>query len=198
MEALWEVLCFTVSFLGLGIRIYTIGHTPKGTSDRRTKGQKADVLNTTGIYSIVRHPLYLGNFLIWLGFSFFTHSFFFIFSAVLLFILFFERVIFVEEDFLRERFGQAFKDWAEKTPRMIPSFKNRQKSALPFSLKTVLKREHSTFFLVIGAFTCMKVFGDFCYTGKWQIGWFYSVLFCFGLVVYSVLKIAEEKGHFRC
>ena len=125
---------------------------------------------------------------------FFFYTFFFLhFSAVLLFILFFERVIFVEEDFLRERFAQAFKDWAEKTPMMIPSFKNRQRTALPFSLKTVLKREHSTFFLVIGAFTCMKVFGDFCYTGKWQIGWFYRVLFCFGLVVYIVLLILKKK-----
>jgi protein-S-isoprenylcysteine O-methyltransferase Ste14 len=195
LDILWETFCFAVSFSGFLIRVYTVGHTPKGTSDRGTKRKKADVLNTTGIYSVTRHPLYLGNFLIWMGMSFFTHSFFFSLAAILLFFLYYERIIFVEEDFLRERFGQAFDDWAEKTPVFFPRFKNRQKSSLPFSLKTVLKREFSTIFLIIAIFTCLEVVGDFCYEGKWQIGWFYLILFCFGLFTYIVLLILKKK-HF--
>ena len=34
----------------------------KNTSGRNTHDQVADSLNTSGIYSIVRHPLYVGNF----------------------------------------------------------------------------------------------------------------------------------------
>ncbi|MGB8874133.1 MAG: hypothetical protein WCC75_12145, partial [Desulfobaccales bacterium] len=45
------------------------GLPPRGTSGRNTQGQVAETLNTTGIYSLVRNPLYLGNFLIWLGLS---------------------------------------------------------------------------------------------------------------------------------
>lgn len=190
---LWEVLYFTISFLGFGIRVYTVGHTPEGTSDRRTKKQKAVSLNTTGLYSVVRHPLYSGNFLIWFGFSLFMRSFFFSLTAILLFFLFYERIIFVEEDFLREKFGQAFVEWAEKTPMIFPRFKNWQKSALPFSLKTILKREHSTFFLIIAVFTCLEVIGNFHYTGKWQISLFYFVLFCFGFVTYIVLRTLKKK-----
>jgi protein-S-isoprenylcysteine O-methyltransferase Ste14 len=51
----------------LAIRCYTVGHTPANTSGRNTEGQLADTLNTSGIDSTVRHPLYLGNFFMWLG-----------------------------------------------------------------------------------------------------------------------------------
>jgi len=193
LDILWEIFCFIVSFTGLGIRIYTVGHTPKGTSGRGTKSQKASVLNTTGTYSIVRHPLYLGNFLIWAGISFFTHSFFFSIAAILLFSFYYERIIFVEEGFLQEKFGEEFKSWAEKTPVIFPRFRNRQKPALPFSIKTVLKREYAAFFLIITTFTCLEVIGDFYYKGKLQISWFYLLLFSFGLAVYIVLHILKKK-----
>lgn len=195
LDILWEILCFTISFSGLGIRIYTVAHTPKGTSGRGTKNQKAYVLNTTGMYSLVRHPLYLGNFLIWLGISLFIRSFFFGFTAILLFFLYYERIIFVEEEFLHEKFGQTFIDWADRTRMVFPHFKNWQKATLPFSLKTVLKREYTAFFLITTSFTCLEVLGDFFYEGKWQIGWFYCLLFCFGLATYIVLRTLK-KMHF--
>jgi protein-S-isoprenylcysteine O-methyltransferase Ste14 len=64
----WEIVCLAVSLLGLAIRVLTVGCTPKNTSGRNTKdGQVAESLNTSGVYSVVRHPLYLGNFLIGVG-----------------------------------------------------------------------------------------------------------------------------------
>ena len=49
----------SVSLLGECIRIITVAFVPAGTSGRNTKQQKATSLNQTGIYSIVRHPLYM-------------------------------------------------------------------------------------------------------------------------------------------
>jgi len=65
-EIYYEMFALSISLIGLFIRIYTVGYTPKNTSGRNTKqGQVAETLNTTGIYSIVRHPLYVGNLLMW-------------------------------------------------------------------------------------------------------------------------------------
>ena len=56
--------CFLYTAIGLSaigflVRFYTIGTTPQGTSGRNTKEQVATVLNSTGMYSLLRHPLYL-------------------------------------------------------------------------------------------------------------------------------------------
>ena len=64
---LWTIVAIAFSVLGAIVRAYTIGTTPRGTSGRNTKCQVAEQLNTTGIYSTVRHPLYLGNYLMWIG-----------------------------------------------------------------------------------------------------------------------------------
>src|SRR5436190_16315082 len=67
LDVVWDLFCFGIGLLGLLIRILTIAHTPRGTSGRNQCEQRADVLNTTGMYSLLRHPLYLGNYFMWLS-----------------------------------------------------------------------------------------------------------------------------------
>jgi len=60
-------VAIALSVLGFIIRAISIATTPKGTSGRNTKeGQVAESLNTTGIYSVVRHPCYFGIYFSWL------------------------------------------------------------------------------------------------------------------------------------
>ncbi|MEI3423360.1 MAG: hypothetical protein V8R91_21195 [Butyricimonas faecihominis] len=42
-----ENLCLFISLAGIFIRVYTVGHTPAGTSGRNTQNQVADSLNQT-------------------------------------------------------------------------------------------------------------------------------------------------------
>ena len=111
-----------LSVLGFCIRAYTVGTTPIGTSGRNTKEQKAFSLNTTGIYSMVRHPLYLGNYFIWIGIVVFTYNPCFIIVVSLLFWIYYERIMYAEERFLERKFGQDYLDWASNIPAIIPNF----------------------------------------------------------------------------
>ena len=118
-----NTLIFTaisISTLGFFVRFYTIGTTPKGTSGRNTKEQVADVLNSFGMYSMVRHPLYFGNYLIWLGISLASFNIYFAVIMSLLFWIYYERIMFAEERFLERKFGADYLNWATKLPAFLP------------------------------------------------------------------------------
>ena len=111
-ENLYEVCCLLISLAGLAIRCVTVGFAPSGTSGRNTGGLKAARLNTTGMYSIVRHPLYLGNAVILAGVLLFVQVWWFALVGALLALLHYERIIFAEEEFLKRRFGESYERWA--------------------------------------------------------------------------------------
>ncbi|MBU6392683.1 MAG: DUF1295 domain-containing protein [Planctomycetes bacterium] len=125
-ENIFDGFCIAISFVGLAIRCITVGYVPKGTSGRNTKGQKAKTLNTTGMYSIIRHPLYFGNFIIFLGVTLFVEVWWFNLIAILAFWLYYERIILAEEKFLRQEFGDLYLKWAEKTPTFMLKFGNNR------------------------------------------------------------------------
>jgi len=158
VDNFWGFFSISISFLGLAVRCITVGYVPRGTSGRNTKSQVAETLNTTGMYSIVRNPLYLGNFIIILGLTLFIQVWWFALIVWVGFWIYYERIVLAEEEFLRKKFGDTFLQWAEKTPVFFPNFKNWKKPNLPFSFKTVLRREFSTFFSIIASFSFSSAF----------------------------------------
>jgi len=157
----WELLCLVVSLAGLALRVVTTGYAPKGTSGRNMKRQVAEQLNTTGMYSIVRNPVYLGNFLIALGMFLFPRLWWVPLVYTLLFALYYERIVFVEEAFLRRKFGRLFEDWAARTPAFLPRPSRWQSPASPFNLRKVFRQEHQTMFGIIVVFYLLEVVGDY-------------------------------------
>jgi len=151
----YELFCLLIGLLGLLIRAYTVGHSARNTSGRNVKKQVADSLNSTGIYSLVRHPLYLGNFFMWLGPALLTAHPWFILAFCLFYWLYYERIMFAEEQFLRKKFGQQYLDWSAKVPPFFPKRMGFVKPAYPFSWKKVLKKEKNglaALFLIYCAF----------------------------------------------
>ncbi len=189
----WEAFCFLVSFLGLGIRILTIGHTPKGTSGRNTKEQIAETLNTSGIYSVVRHPLYLGNFFIWLGIALFPHQWELAMICILTFWVYYERIMYAEEAFLVGKFGKAYEDWASETPAFIPDLRKWKRPDLPFSLKNVLKREYNGFFVIVLSMFSLEITGNLFQYGKAGIGPMWSTILAAAFVIWATLRFMKKK-----
>lgn len=193
LDHFWEGFCLFVSLLGLLIRAYTIGHTPKRTSGRNTKKQVADSLNTSGAYSMVRNPLYLGNFVMVLGVVLFAHLWWLTLIYTLVFWLYYERIIFAEETYLRGKFGEEYLSWANQTPIFIPKFKNYKKPDLPFSLKNVLRREYNGFFAVIICLFLSEVLGDLFLNHKLEFDWGWGVILAVGFVVWMILRTLKKR-----
>jgi protein-S-isoprenylcysteine O-methyltransferase Ste14 len=192
----WEIFCLGISFFGLFIRCITIGYVPKGTSGRNTDQQRADRLNTTGMYSIVRHPLYLGNFLIMLGIMMFTQVGWIVLISVLAFWLYYERIIFAEEEFLRKKYGGIFVEWAERTPAFFPALRRWQRPELPFSFRTVLRREYTGLFVITLSFTALEVVGDIIADGRVEMDTEWIAFFTAGLIFYLSLRTLKKKTGF--
>lgn len=195
LHSYWECVCLAVSFLGLAIRVKTIGHTPKRTSGRNTKHQVAHVLNTSGMYSIVRHPLYLGNFLIWLGVALLQALWWLAVLFVLVYWLYYERIMLAEESFLRKQFGQQFDDWAARTPAFMPRFRQWQPPELSFSWLNVLKREYTALFGIAVAFCGFEVLEHWIVEGRLFLDWPWVVLLGACGVLYAVLRTLKRHTH---
>ncbi len=192
-DDLWEIICIGISFLGLSIRCITVAYVSKGTSGRITKKLRADTLNTKGMYSIVRHPLYLGNFLIMLGIAMFTQAWWAVLIAILFFWIYYERIIYTEEDFLRNKFGSVFQQWANRTPALIPRLARWQTPDMPFSYRFLLNREYTGFFVIISSFTFLEMVGDIISEGIFELDMEWIVFFFAGLVVYLTLRTLKKK-----
>lgn len=161
----WDLFSMLFVVTGLSIRIWTTGHTPRRTSGRNTKGQVADELNTTGIYSLVRNPLYLGNFIGGFGVVLMVHSWWLTLYYIFAFSLYFERVIMAEERFLIKKFGKEYDDWASRIPAVVPRVKGYVEPRLPFCWKTVIRREYITVSMVVFIVFLFEVGEDFVNRG---------------------------------
>lgn len=191
-EVYYEMFCLILSLFGLGIRVYTVGHTPKNTSGRNTKGQVADTLNTTGIYSVVRHPLYLGNFFMWLGPATMTGNLWFIVAFGFFYWIYYERIMFAEEQFLRKKFGKVYTDWAKNIPAFIPNLKNFEPSTIPFSIKKVLKKEKNGLVALFFIFFVFDLSGELI-EGETNYNYFLVGSFFLTLLMYVVLKYLKKR-----
>lgn len=189
----WDLLALLVAGLGLAVRVLTVGFVPAGTSGRNTLGQVAAALNVTGMYSVVRHPLYLGNFLMWLGVSLVPRCWWFTLLTALIFGLYYERIMFAEEGFLADHFGEAYRTWAAGTPAFWPRFRTWVNPDLPFSLRSVVAREYSSLFAVIAVFTCFQALRGWFARGVPATDPLSAALFAIGLVIYVGVRYLKKN-----
>lgn len=187
------ITCAVFSFAGQVIRAIAIGTSNKHTSGRNTKEQVADALNTKGIYSTVRHPLYLGNYFMWIGIVMFTYNIWFVLVVSFLFWLYYERIMFAEERFLERKFGQAYVDWSMKVPAFWPSMKNHIKTEIPFSLKTILRREYSGVTATIIGFVFVAFLRDWFTTGTPHYKVSYGIVLGIGLAISLILRTLKHN-----
>jgi hypothetical protein len=77
-------------------------------------------LATTGAYSLVRHPLYTGNFLILLGFTIACANLPVVILVVAFFLFYYPAAVRYEDHKLEGIFGDEWRAWSSTKPALIP------------------------------------------------------------------------------
>ena len=193
LDMILLITCAVFSFSGQVIRAIAIGTSNKHTSGRNTKEQVAEALNTKGIYSTVRHPLYLGNYFMWIGIVMYTYNIWFILVVSLLFWLYYERIMFAEERFLERKFGQDYVVWSMKVPAFWPSTKNHIKTEIPFSIKTILRREYSGVTATIIGFVFVAFLRDWFSSGEAHFKLVYGIVIAIALLISLVFRTLKHN-----
>ncbi|MCZ6508057.1 MAG: methyltransferase [Acidobacteria bacterium] len=140
---LWIGSGLALAGLGLTLRLYGVGHAPAGTSGRHRR-QHAALLNTFGIYSIVRHPLYLGNVLVWIGVSLTSGWPVGAAASSVAAAVMFGAIVRHEDAYLARRFGSDFEEWAAVTPAFVPRPGLWRTARRPFRWALAVASEYST------------------------------------------------------
>jgi protein-S-isoprenylcysteine O-methyltransferase Ste14 len=109
-----------VALAGELIRLW--GVSIAGSETRVTGGVGASRLITSGPFSFVRNPLYLGNILIYLGLGVASMALFpwLQVTALLFFMFQYRSIVSLEEDFLTEKFGEEYLMYRDAVPRFLP------------------------------------------------------------------------------
>lgn len=98
-----------VSFLGLLLRAWGSGHL-----------RKNDALATSGPYAFTRNPLYLGSFIMGVGFTIASGRWWLAVLFVALFLGIYLPVMRVESATLAGLFGESFREYARAVPVFLP------------------------------------------------------------------------------
>lgn len=103
-----------IAAVGALIRLWASGHVMKNK-----------VLATDGPYAFVRHPLYVGNILLLVGFSIASSLWWSYVLMIALLLFYYPPTIAYEDNKLKNFFGEAWIEWSKTTRALIPTWPER-------------------------------------------------------------------------
>jgi len=107
-----------IAAIGVTVRMWASGYVMKNKQ-----------LATNGPYAYVRHPLYVGNILLLIGFSIASTQWWsFVLMAALLW-FYYPPTISYEDNKLRDIFGAEWEEWSKNIHALIPTFGAKAGSA---------------------------------------------------------------------
>ena len=107
-----------IAAIGTLIRLWASGHVMKNKE-----------LATDGPYAFVRHPLYVGNILLLLGFSIASSLWWSYALMIALLFFYYPPTIAYEDNKLKNFFGEPWEEWSKTTHALIPSLPKRTASS---------------------------------------------------------------------
>jgi len=96
----------------------------KETTLKVAETHRTETIVSTGVYSVVRHPQYLGGLLAHAGISFLLSAGYSLLLTPLMVVLIYLISRKEEEELIRE-FGKEYEDYKRKVPMLIPRLRSR-------------------------------------------------------------------------
>lgn len=105
----WAMIGLGLAVAGQIFRIYAAGFIHKNKQ-----------LATTGPYALVRHPLYLGNFLILIGFMIAAANLYVAIAVILFFLIWYPAAVAYEDSKLETIFEDEWRNWSKNIRAIVP------------------------------------------------------------------------------
>jgi protein-S-isoprenylcysteine O-methyltransferase Ste14 len=188
----WEFTCLTLALAGLALRVWTVGVAARGTSGRNTRHQKASSLNTTGPYSIVRHPLYVANGLIVISLALFMHGVIAPVAITVLTLGYYACIAWREERFLDDRFGPSFREWSARVPALLPTLERYVPATRSFQWRVAVRREFYAVSLILVAPFFLDMAEDFQDTGQLVFDPVWTATATVGVLLFVILRYLKK------
>jgi len=192
----WTIIGLAVAFMGEGVRIHCVGYAGSGTSGRENF-LKAESLNSSGLYSLVRNPLYWGNILIFAGLlTLYAQP-----LALVLFVAFlflqYHFIVLAEEDFLRRQHGQAYADYCARIHRWLPRFGGYARPSHRFDARKVFFKENDSCFNLLLAALLILAWKDDVFFGRLRHPAALAGAAVLLVIFYIWVKILKKKERAR-
>jgi protein-S-isoprenylcysteine O-methyltransferase Ste14 len=143
-----------ITVLGEIVRLWGVHHIG---AISRTRSERLGPLVASGPFAFLRNPLYIGNIALWVGFALAARLVWLAPVILVLLGLEYHAIVRWEETLLESRLGDAYRAYAARVPRWIPTFSRGGRkergaendlSATAFSWRSTLFSERGTFIAI--------------------------------------------------
>ena len=135
-----------ITIVGELLRLWGVHHIG---AISRTRSDRLGPLVASGPFAAIRNPLYVGNIALWVGFAMAARLPWLAPVILVLLALEYHAIVRWEETLLESRLGQAYRDYAARVPRWIPSLnrgdRGLRRATDGFSWQATLFSERGTF-----------------------------------------------------
>lgn len=192
-----EIIGIGLAFSGLAVRSIVIGfaYIKRGGLNKKVY---AESLVTQGMFSLCRNPLYLGNMLIYAG-VFVMHGDTLVIALGISFYWFiYQCIIYAEESYLQNKFGNAYADYCKNVPRWMPRLAKFQqaRAGISFNWRRVFLKDYSTFASTSVTLCFVEIYEHFgsALAGHWlHITFLVSAMVLVGISAVGISTLKKYK-----
>ena len=201
LEHIKDAIALLVALTGLALRGTVIGYAyiKRGGVNKKVYAKH---LVTEGMFGICRNPLYVGNLLIYTAVFLMHGNPIVALIGIASFLFIYQCIVYAEEDYLQDKFGEAYRAYCADVPRWLPRFGKYAEAidGMAFNLKRVISKDYSTISATLIGLALVKIYEHLAGPDPSQ-GRAYLLLLAasIGLVglTAGVIRALKKRGSFQ-